>query len=282
MGGREQWSTCSRLNQVARPHVYHTTGPDSTFQPDLGPTHSSIYMMRLSAALSLVLSLLFSLGVAAETDKHIDIFAWPVSASKSQTLAKLSYSSEQATVLSYKAPALPAGEEIVRIGFHHPTTGKWSGIATSAENFEEGKDKKIQLLLNEQGEVYHVGFTTSRWPSSSKGGSKKEDLSVEVVPMKAGSPIHLNKPVVLNAEGKLEGKEEEKTFLQKYVPRRPHSSNCGDANVYQVLVGHRSVLAFPAGHERRKGVEEIRTIQFISPCHVLFRSSSQRKMHAAV
>lgn len=170
--------------------------------------------MQLTAALSLVLTLLFSLA-AAQTDKQIDISAWPLSAAKSQSLAKLSYNSDKATVLSYNAPALSAGEEIVRIGFHHPATGSWSGIATSASNLADGKDKKLQLLLNEQGEVFHVGFKTSDWPSSSKGGSKKEDFSVEVVPMKAGSAIHLNKPILLNAEGKLDGQAEEKTFLQK-------------------------------------------------------------------
>ncbi|GAB7330005.1 hypothetical protein MBLNU13_g01699t1 [Cladosporium sp. NU13] len=171
--------------------------------------------MRFTAALSFALTLLSSVA-AAQTDKQIDIHAWPLSASKSQTLAKLSYNPEEATVLSYKALALPAGEEIVRIGFHHPQTGSWSGIATSAANFAEGKDKKIQLLLNEQGEVYHVGFKTSDWPTSAKGGSKKDGMSVEVVPMKPASTIHLNKPVVLNADGKLAGQPEEKTFLQKY------------------------------------------------------------------
>lgn len=172
--------------------------------------------MRFTAALSFALTLLSS-AVVAQTDKQIDIHAWPLSASKSRSLAKLSYNPEEATVLSYKALALPAGEEIVRIGFHHPSTGSWSGIATSAANFAEGKDKKIQLLLNEQGEVYHVGFKTSDWPTSAKGGSKKDDMSVEVVPMQPASTIQLNKPVVLNADGKLAGQPEEKTFLQKHV-----------------------------------------------------------------
>lgn len=179
--------------------------------------HAQTPGMQLTSALSLVLALLVSLVAAQAADKQIDIFAWPLSASKSQSLAKLSYNSDKATVLSYKAPALPANEDIIRIGFHHPATGSWSGIATSAANFADGKDKKLQLLLNEQGEVYHVGFKTSDWPTSSKGGSKKDDLSVEVVPMKAGSTIHLNKPILLNAEGKLDGQAEEKTFLQKYV-----------------------------------------------------------------
>jgi len=206
----EAVTTNTSPGQHTRAFVYHCHNPPKLIQ------YSS--SMRLTTALSFGLTLLTSFA-AAQTDKHIDIFAWPLSASKSQTLAKLSYNPEQATVLSYKAPALPAGEEIVRIGFHHPSTGSWSGIATSAANFAEGKDKKIQLLLNEQGEVYHIGFKTSDWPTSSKGGSKKDEMSVEVVPMKPASTIQLNKPIVLNAEGKLAGQPEEKTFLQKYAQR---------------------------------------------------------------
>lgn len=45
-------------------------------------------------------------------------------------------------------------------------------------------------------------------------------MSVEVVPMKAGATVHLNKPILLTAEGKVEGQPEEKTFLQKYVQIR--------------------------------------------------------------
>ena len=63
--------------------------------------------------------------------------------------------------------------------------------------------------------MYHVGFVASELRTSSLGGSKKDGLSVEVVPMKAGPMVHLNKPVVLDAEGKLDDKEPEKTFLQK-------------------------------------------------------------------
>jgi hypothetical protein len=67
----------------------------------------------------------------------------------------------------------------------------------------EGKDKEVQLLLNGQGDVYHVGFKGSDWPTSSKGGSKKDEMSLEVVYMKPASTIYLNKLVVSNAEGKL-------------------------------------------------------------------------------
>jgi len=175
--------------------------------------------MRLTTALSLALTFLSSLALAAESDRTVDIFAWPLSATKSQSLARISYNSTTATLKSYTGPpSIPADDEIVRIGFYHTgSSDSWSGIATSASNFADGKDKKLQLLLNAEGEVYHVGFLAlgSGLGTSSKGGSKKDGMSVEVVPMKAGPVVHLNKPVVLNAEGKLDDKEPEKSFLQK-------------------------------------------------------------------
>lgn len=175
--------------------------------------------MRFTTALSLALIFLSSLALAAEADRTIDIFAWPLSAPKSQSLARVSYNSTTATLKSYSgSPSLPSDDEIVRIGFYHTSSpDSWSGIATSASNFADSKDKKLQLLLNSEGNVYHVGFlaTDAGKGTSSKGGSKKDGLSVEVVPMKAGPVVHLNKPVVLNAEGKLDDKEPEKSFLQK-------------------------------------------------------------------
>jgi hypothetical protein len=63
--------------------------------------------------------------------------------------------------------------------------------------------------------VYYARFKTSIWPNSSKGGSKKDEMIVEVVLIKPASTIHLNKPVVLYGESKLAGQPEEKTSLQK-------------------------------------------------------------------
>ena len=71
------------------------------------------------------------------------------------------------------------------------------------------------LHLNTEGELYHVGFKASDQPSSSKTGKGKDGLGVEVVKTQPGPTPHLNKAVVLNAEGQLDDKEPEKTFLQK-------------------------------------------------------------------
>ena len=58
----------------------------------------------------------------------------------------------------------------------------------------------------------HLSFS-----SFKKAGSKAEDVIVEVVPMVPGPRPVLNKPVVLNAEGKVDtqGQEDNRSFLQK-------------------------------------------------------------------
>lgn len=213
--------------------------------------------MRLPLALSVLLAFFLSLASTAETQKSVDIFAWPLSASKSQSFASISYNGTTASVKFHSRPSIPADDSIVRVGFHHASTGKWSGIATSASNFAEGKDQKLQLLLNDEGTVYHVGFKAedvSKGSSGSGAGSKKDGLSVEVVPMNAGPQVHLNKPVVVNPDGKPAGEEEQKTFLQKYV--------CSIRTISywklvlttrsQVLVGYRTLPGVPACHGRRR------------------------------
>jgi 5-hydroxyisourate hydrolase-like protein (transthyretin family) len=170
--------------------------------------------MRSNLFLSLVLTFLTSLAIAAQSEQSVEIFAWPISASKSQTLAKISYNTTHATVKSYNAPKIPAGDEIVRIGFNHQG-GSWSGVSTASSNFAPGKAKSIQLHVNQQGQLYHVGFKASDIGQSIAKGQGKDDVQVEVVKMQQGPSPHLNKPVVLNADGKVDDKEAEKTFFQK-------------------------------------------------------------------
>lgn len=214
--------------------------------------------MRLSVALSVLAAIFLSLAAAAESQKSIDIFAWPLSAAKSHTFASISYNTTAATLKSHTRSSVPNTDDIVRIGFHHASTGKWSGIATSASNFAEGKDQKLQLLLTSEGEVYHVGFKAEDASKASSGSgrdSKKDGLSVEVVPMKAGPQVHLNKPVVVNPDGKVGGEEEQKSFLQKYVEAIPSPVDDVASDVLimtlQILVGHRPLPAIPARHGRR-------------------------------
>jgi hypothetical protein len=171
-------------------------------------------MMHRNLFFSLALAFLASLAIAAQSEQSVEIFAWPISAPKSQTLAKISYNTTHATVKSYNAPKIPTGDEIVRVGFNHPG-GSWSGVSTASSNFAPGKAKKIQLHVNQQGQLYHVGFKASDVGQSINKGKGKDDMQVELVKMQTGPSPHLNKPVVLNAEGKVDDKEPEKTFFQK-------------------------------------------------------------------
>lgn len=171
--------------------------------------------MRSTTLLTLVVAFLSSLAFSAQQEREIVVFAWPLSASKAQTLAKISYTSTNATVQSFTAPKIPPGDDVIRIGFHHSSnSGKWSGVATAASNFAPGLGRKVLLHLNAEGVVYHVGFKATEQGSSAKGG--KDGLDVEVVRMRKGPTPHLNKPVVVSADGKVEDKEPEKSFLQKY------------------------------------------------------------------
>jgi len=170
--------------------------------------------MRATTLVGLTLAFLSSLAVAIETERTVNVFAWPLSAPKPQTLAKITYNSTFATIESYNDPKISSDDDIVRIGFYH-TSGAWSGIATAATNLAPEKDKKLQLHVNANGELYHLGFSSSEFGTSSKTSNKKDGLSVEVVKVKPGPVPHLNKPVVLNPDGKVEEKEPEKSFFQK-------------------------------------------------------------------
>ncbi|GAB7351453.1 hypothetical protein MBLNU459_g2115t1 [Dothideomycetes sp. NU459] len=170
----------------------------------------------------ILLSVLLCLGVAfaADTAHTVSIFAWPVGSPKSQQLAQITYGypSLNYSIKSYTPPSLSAAGEVVRIGFSRPgSEDGWSGIATSSANFGPDRSKKLRLHLDASGELYHVGFSAIPNLSTSGDSGHKEDLKVELVEEQNGPRPHLNKPVVVNAEGKVDdGKEPEKTFFQKY------------------------------------------------------------------
>ncbi|KAI7237362.1 hypothetical protein KC330_g3216 [Hortaea werneckii] len=174
--------------------------------------------MQSSLTLGLLLAFFASLAFAVEQQRTVDIFAWPLSAPQSTTLAKVSYNSTVATVDSYQPLTSPADDEVVRVGFKHSSAGTWSGISTAASNFAAGKDKKLQLHVNANGDLYHVGFKASDVGGShgKTKESKKGDLSVEIVPVNKGTGPALNKPIVVNQDGSMPDKVEEKSFFQKY------------------------------------------------------------------
>ncbi|KAL9083660.1 MAG: hypothetical protein Q9159_005669 [Coniocarpon cinnabarinum] len=145
--------------------------------------------------------------------------------------------------------------EIVRVGFYDPKVGakSWSGTATSLASFNPQAQHLLSLTVDRDGEPRSVSFhgflspldpreerrrakreerarkreeeaiAAGKVPKSKAGRNKqkkndvkREQPMVEVTRMKEGKRPTLNKPVVVNEAGQVEGQGQEKTFLQKY------------------------------------------------------------------
>jgi hypothetical protein len=196
-------------------------------------------MYATMSNLFLFLSLLFAslvASAASSSSSSVAIQAWPLSASKPAPLASITYWPEHlnATLNSWTPPTIGAegASNLVRIGLRDSATGRWTGIATAAEGLSPDLFKTLSLHIDAAGNVFGVGFSAAPTApvaseSSTKGKSKsskndkeksdeRADITIEVLRPADAKPA-LNKPVVLRADGKVEGKEEgeQKTFLQK-------------------------------------------------------------------
>ncbi|KAF2133250.1 hypothetical protein P153DRAFT_372913 [Dothidotthia symphoricarpi CBS 119687] len=165
----------------------------------------------------MLLSRLLLLPVAVASSVTLYVSSVPVSADTAIIpspipLAQIEYDVDQSvgTLASYTPPTGSySADHLLRIGITDPTSGSWRGIVTSAASFADEYQKKFVIHVDEKGEPFHVGFGTS---ARGQGA----EVEVEIVKRSVGPKPMLNKPIVLNAEGKLESKEPEKTFLQKY------------------------------------------------------------------
>jgi hypothetical protein len=163
-------------------------------------------------------------------------------------LAQIEYDADQSvgTLSSYTPPTGSYGpDHLLRVGLSDPKTGSWRGIVTSAASFADQYHKKFIIHVTEKGEPYHVGFGTS----AKKEG---EEVEIEIVKRSSGPQPVLNKPIVLNAEGKIDSKEPEKGFLQKYAWPFYYFRRGSLTNICQVLVGDRAVLGRSTGRWRRR------------------------------
>jgi hypothetical protein len=180
------------------------------------PTLLCIPVTSTPPATMLIVKLLL-LPVAVASSVTLYVSSVPASSNSAVIaspipLAQIEYDADQSvgTLASYTPPTGSyASDHLVRVGLSDPKSGLWRGIVTSAASFSDQYHKKIVVHVDENGEPYHVGFCTS-----VKGSGDK--VEVEIVRRSPGPQPVLNKPIVLNAEGKLEGKEPEKSFLQKY------------------------------------------------------------------
>ncbi|KAF2852866.1 hypothetical protein T440DRAFT_487883 [Plenodomus tracheiphilus IPT5] len=165
----------------------------------------------------MLLSRLILLPFAVASSVTLYVSSVPVSSDASIVpspipLAQIEYDVDQSvgTLASYTPPTGSySSNHLLRVGLSDSKLGSWRGIVTSAASFSEQYHKKFVIHIDEKGEPFHVGFGTS-----DKGSGQEVDI--EIVRKTAGPKPVLNKPIVLNAEGRLESKEPEKSFLQKY------------------------------------------------------------------
>jgi hypothetical protein len=166
---------------------------------------------------------LFVIAASAASSSVVTVYAWPLSAASPKPYAEIalpSTSDSSATIRSKRAVSATDGE-IVRIGLLDGNKA-WRGVATSADSFKDGITQKITLHTDNDGQVTHVSFSSFK-AAQVANGAKSEQLLVDIVPIQAGPEPVLNKPVVLNAEGKLDKPvEDNRSFLQKYATRLVH------------------------------------------------------------
>ncbi|KAI9652054.1 MAG: hypothetical protein M1831_007246 [Alyxoria varia] len=192
-------------------------------------------------------------AVDTGSDRSVTIWSWPLTASTPQPLAQVSYNTDasSSSVTKYTPPKPPhSSDSQIRIGLYDQKTSSWKGVLTTAESFDQAYKPQVQLLLDEDsGDVHHIGFSSYGVPesdrerrrrerreakaqeSSQKQGKaekprrKKEmearekgnsELLIQIIKPDVAPLPHLNKPVIVDAEGKLPDSEQEKTFLQKY------------------------------------------------------------------
>ncbi|PSK58780.1 hypothetical protein B9Z65_6795 [Elsinoe australis] len=145
-------------------------------------------------------------------------------------------SSRTASILKrHPLPSLPPSTPLIPLGFTRPdlpASQAWTSISIPPSALSPSRDRVVELLLDREGRPYTVGFTSVPvTPAVSevgpgKGGQtqgrKKEaevvegGITVRVVPAREGPGPALNRPVVVGKDGRVEGAEPEKSFLQKY------------------------------------------------------------------
>jgi hypothetical protein len=213
--------------------------PGQLHQKGCHGSNNPIKMRSSLSSLTLILFLFVAVIRAATDDSVVTIYAWPLSSqspSPMATIALSRHASEpHANIQSYTAPSkFQSQDEVIRIGLYDPSTKAWTGTATSAKAFGAGATQKLALHIDDKGHVWNVAFSASVPVKTKLSKDKKErekqkqeaeqarlarekqPLEIEVVPPTPAPQPVLNKPVVLNLDGKVdEQPADERSFLQK-------------------------------------------------------------------
>ncbi|KAI9830450.1 MAG: hypothetical protein M1819_005702 [Sarea resinae] len=119
-----------------------------------------------------------------------------------------------------------ADEELIRLGVSSPDSKishsspdpkTWHSILTSSSVLSTSKSQRgiLSLHLDGDGAVWHVGYRAA----SAHAAPKADDgdgIKIELVKPMPGPQPWLNKPVVLDAEGKVPEPVPERSLLQQY------------------------------------------------------------------
>ncbi|KAE8348005.1 hypothetical protein BDV28DRAFT_144548 [Aspergillus coremiiformis] len=152
-----------------------------------------------------------------------DILYWPITSSEPSIFARISFTpnTSEPNVISYSPPSTAQHESqgLVRVGLHTSNgidPKHWTGTITSWAAIARSDGQKpmlLRLYIDTSNEFYHIALTSS---SESHAASTSTSPKIQLVPLKAGSRPHLNRPVVVGPDGTSPEEAVEKTFFQKY------------------------------------------------------------------
>ncbi|KAE8159717.1 hypothetical protein BDV40DRAFT_272272 [Aspergillus tamarii] len=184
--------------------------------------------MRPSTVIILILSAINSYAQATTPypSQRIstDILYWPITSSEPSLFARVSYdpTSLESNVISYSPPIAVHTEssDLVRVGLYSSNgvdPKQWTGTLTSwsAIAGSDGQGLMLQLYLDSSKKVYHVTLTLSSLESTIAPNTTSPIM--KLIPLEAGPRPHLNRPVVVSADGTNLEDVAEKTFFQKYA-----------------------------------------------------------------
>lgn len=181
--------------------------------------------------LSLTLLFLLNKSTIAKTSSaatftySTTLHAWPLSSKLPSPFLTIAYNptTNAYKTTDYKPPALPSStipeddeDHLTRIGLYDAKSKHWSGVLAHSSVFHPGQKQTVTLHLDERGEVQHVGFHAFPVISTTAGVEGESEIQVVLQKAQIGPEPHLNKPVMVDAEGKEPEVVVEKTLLQKY------------------------------------------------------------------
>ena len=148
------------------------------------------------------------------------IYAWPFSSAQPSKLAEVTYdlNGRRKIIKDFTIPTQSSSpdNDLIRVGVYDPVTKAWRGTVTSASSFDPSVNGRLRINVNDVGEVWGASWHTSMTKpkiDSLDAGQHTDQLDV-VLTAPAPQPV-LNRPMVVNPDGKVAEPEPEKTMLQK-------------------------------------------------------------------